>query len=348
MNALLPQAGWLDDLTTALAWVDPADWRLSYANARFRRWFPPPEAAVDGVADDLLARLPAIDRARAEERLQRGRPYRVETAVKGEGTETFVAVELRLAEIDGAERLVLEARDIGRQKQAEYMLDSYSRLQERHAREMQREKERVEKLLLNIMPRSVYEEMKSYGAVTPQRFDAASVIMLDFVGFTEMAIAANPSALVAELNDIFSAFDRIVEQFGAERIKTVGDCYIAVAGLPEPTPDHAANAARAALRMRRYIERRNGAREMDWRCRIGIGTGALIGSLIGIQKYVYDVFGPAANLAARLEHAAEPMQILIGEETRSLIADDFHIESAGEARLKGFGTVPLFALDGEV
>src|SRR5690606_8736958 len=112
-----------------------------------------------------------------------------------------------------------------------------------------------ERLLLNVMPKSVMEEIKDYGTVTPQLFDSASILMLDFVGHTEKAISRDPAGLITELNDIFTVFDRITELFGCERIRTVGDAYMAVSGLPERTPDHAHNIARVALRMLRYIER---------------------------------------------------------------------------------------------
>jgi class 3 adenylate cyclase len=227
------------------------------------------------------------------------------------------------------------------------MLDSYSKMAERNARELEREKERVEKLLLNLMPRSVYEELKQYGVTTPQRFDAASVLLLDFVGFTDMALSRDPSATIAELNDIFSAFDRIVELFGGERVKTIGDAYMAVAGIPEPTPDHAHNLARCALRMRRYLEKRNVSTAEQWRCRIGIATGPVIGSIVGIQKYVYDIFGPAVNLASRLEGTAEPMQIVIDESTQLLLADHFHWLPLDDTELKGFGIQRIWALEGE-
>lgn len=224
------------------------------------------------------------------------------------------------------------------------MLDSYSRLAEKHARDVQKEKERVEKLLLNIMPRAVYEEIKDFGASTPQRFEQASVLMLDFVGFTEMAVSRDPSAIVAELNDIFSAFDRIVEMFGCERIKTIGDAYMAVSGLPEATPEHAANIARVATRLRRYIERRNASHPTQWLCRIGINTGPVIGSIVGVQKYVYDIFGPAVNLAARLEALSEPMQITMCADTALLIQDDFLCRPRGPVEVKGFGELELWTL----
>ncbi|MBC8158870.1 MAG: adenylate/guanylate cyclase domain-containing protein [Alphaproteobacteria bacterium] len=227
------------------------------------------------------------------------------------------------------------------------MLESYSGIAERRAKELEREKSRVERLLLNIMPKAVYEELKDYGTTTPQRFDAASILMLDFVGFTDMAISHDPGALVSELNDIFSAFDRIVEMFNCERLRTVGDSYMAVSGLPEPSPDHVQNMAKVALRMRRYIEKRNGAHTHQWSCRIGINTGPVIGSLVGVQKYVYDLFGPGVNLAARMESASEPMKITLCHETYELIKDDFVFTERGDFEIEGFGQKKLYFLDSE-
>jgi class 3 adenylate cyclase len=218
---------------------------------------------------------------------------------------------------------------------------------ERNERDLRREKERAERLLLNIMPRRVYEEIKAIGVSTPQRFDACSILMLDFVGFTEMSVAQDPAALIAELNDLFTAFDRIVEQFGCERIKTIGDAYMAVSGLPEPATDHATNIARAALRMVRYLERRNVGRSSQWRCRIGINSGPVIGSIVGAQKFLYDIFGPGVNLAARLEAQSEPMEITLCETMVPMLQSEFLLEDRGEAELRGFGTLRLYTLRGE-
>ncbi|MBR46921.1 MAG: adenylate cyclase [Rhodospirillaceae bacterium] len=245
-------------------------------------------------------------------------------------------------------RVANECRDISKQKQSEYMLESYSNMAEKNARDLQKEKDWVEKLLLNIMPKSVYEEMKEFGSTTPQRFDSASVMMLDFVDFTEIAVARDPTALVAELNDIFSAFDRIVELFGCECIKTIGDAYMAVSGLPETTEDHAQNIAKVALRVRRYLEKRNAANPQNWQCRIGINTGPIIGSIVGVQKYVYDIFGPGVNLAARMEQMAEPMQIMLCESTYRLLKNDFLLSYCGEVDIKGFNTQTIYSLDGEL
>ena len=228
------------------------------------------------------------------------------------------------------------------------MLESYSAMAERNARELEREKDRVERLLLNIMPKTVYEEMKDYGTVTPQVFQDATVLMIDFVGHTDMEISRDPAALVTALNDIFTVFDRITELFNCERIRTIGDAYVAVSGVPVPTPDHAHNAARVALRIQRYMERRNAAHAEEWLCRIGINTGPVIGSLVGIQKYVYDIFGPGISMASRMEGLSEPMQITISESTYQLIKNDFVLTERGEFEVKGFGTSNLYFLDREL
>jgi class 3 adenylate cyclase len=197
------------------------------------------------------------------------------------------------------------------------------------------------------MPRSVYDEMKDYGTVTPQLFENASILMIDFVGHTEMEISRDPAALVTELNDMFTVFDRITDMLNCERIRTVGDSYLAVSGLPEPTPDHAHNIARVALRMLRYIEKRNSAHADAWYCRIGINSGPVVGSLVGVQKYVYDIFGPGINMAARLEALSEPMKITISEDTYQLIKDDFQCVERGTFELKGFGEQKVYYLERE-
>lgn len=333
----------LQSLETGVAVVEPDSWTVAYENAAFFAWF-----AADGDIDALLTeRLPDLDPEGAASRLRDGRPYRFDTTVGSGARAKTLEVSLRAVPVAGRDLVIVHAVDASKRYQAEAMLDSYSKMAERNARELEREKERVEKLLLNLMPRSVYEELKQYGVTTPQRFDAASVLLLDFVGFTDMALSRDPSATIAELNDIFSAFDRIVELFGGERVKTIGDAYMAVAGIPEPTPDHAHNLARCALRMRRYLQKRNVATAEQWRCRIGIATGPVIGSIVGIQKYVYDIFGPAVNLASRLEGSAEPMQIVIDESTQRLLADNFHWVPLDDIELKGFGIQRMWALEGE-
>lgn len=334
----------LQSLAAGVALVDPATGAVLFENANFFQWFPATDTASESIAD----RIPDLDLERAESRLANGRKYSFDTEIEVGGRDTPVRITMHRIDLaDGAVTCV-ECADVSKEKEVQYMLDSYSNMAERNARELQREKDRVEKLLLNIMPRAVFEELKDYGTTTPQNFDAASILMLDFVGFTEMTVSQDAAATISELNDIFSAFDRIVEMFGCERLRTVGDAYMAVSGVPEATPDHAANIARTALRLRRYLERRNAAHTQEWRARIGINTGTVIGSLVGIQKYVYDLFGPGVNLAARMEGLSEPMHITLNEETMSLLKDEFTFTERGDFDVKGFGNQRLYFLEGEV
>jgi adenylate cyclase len=330
-------------LSLGAALVQLSDWNVLFENASFFKWFPPGEDADE----PLTARLEGFNANRAMTRLQEGHPYSFETESKAGGRSIPISVELRRLSDDPSEPVVVECQDLSKQKQAEYMLESYSKMAEKNARDLQREKDRVERLLLNIMPKSVYEEMRDYGTVTPQLFDNASILLLDFVGSTEMAISRDPAGLITQLNDIFTVFDRITDLFGCERIRTVGDAYMAVSGLPEQNPEHAHNIARVALRMMRYIERRNSAHPEAWHARIGINSGPVIGSLVGVQKYVYDIFGPGVNMAARMETLSESMKITISQNTYNLIKDDFLCVERGEFEVKGFGLNTLYFLERE-
>ncbi len=332
----------LRDLETGVAVVALEDWRIVFENGRFFQWVPP-QGDADG---PLSERLEEFKADRARDRIKNNRAYRQSIETRDGARSTFLEIAMRPFDGDG-EYAVVECRDMTAQKRAEYMLESYSEVSERNTRELQKEKDRVEKLLLNIMPRSVYEEMKDYGTVTPMRYENATIMLLDFVDFTEMAISREPGELVSELNDIYSAFDRIVEMFGCERIKTMGDAYMAVSGLPEASPEHAADIARVALRIRRYLDRRNAAHAQTWNCRIGIATGPVIGSIVGIQKYVYDIFGPGVNMAARMEGLSESMRITVSSETFDLIADDFILDDRGMHDVKGFGQMDVYYLEGE-
>jgi class 3 adenylate cyclase len=333
-----PPTSLVDAMATGVALASGATWSVIYANAAFARWFP-----QTGEASDLVVRLTGMDEAMARRRLGERGLYVFETERRVGARTLSLEVTLR-AQADGT--LLVEVRDESKRRQAECMLDSYSQLAEKNLRALEQEKARVERLLLNVMPRAVLQEMRDFGTVSPQRFEAASVLMLDFVDFSEMAVVRDPSALVAELNDIFSAFDRISEMFSCERIKTNGDSYMTVSGMPEIAADHASNIARAALRMRGYLERRNRSNTNKWRCRIGVATGPLVGSIVGVNKYVYDIFGPAVNLAARLERIAKPMQIMASQEIVALLRNDFTCEPRQVCELKGFGTQRVHELVG--
>ncbi|MEM6887795.1 MAG: adenylate/guanylate cyclase domain-containing protein [Pseudomonadota bacterium] len=257
-------------------------------------------------------------------------------------------MSLHIADFEGERMIVAEYQNITRMRELEQMIDSYSNMVERNTRQLEREKERVEKLLLNLMPRSVYEEFKTFGVVTPQLYRNIAVLMLDFVNFTDFTEKNDPTVTLGELNDIFTAFDRISEQFGVERIKTTGDAYLGVCGMPDPAPDHAMAVANCAVRCLRYLERRNESNRFQWKARVGLATGAAVGSVVGVQKYVYDVFGPAANMAARLQVFAHPMKIVAPVATKFDLIDGFQIDEIGSYDIKGLGTLELINVEGNL
>ncbi|QPC45069.1 adenylate/guanylate cyclase domain-containing protein [Kaustia mangrovi] len=332
----------LQSVGVGLAVADPETLRVLVANRRMRDWFD----LADGDPPSLGEILPALDRDRLAARMAAGRPLTLETEAKIGRKRASLAVEITSHDRDGQPVLLVECQNVSKLRELEYMIQSYSQMVEKQNRELRKEKERVERVLLNIMPKTVYEEWRQFGVTTPRRYDSASILMLDFVGFTEMAVTEDPSALIAELNDIFTAFDRIVEQFGCERLKTIGDAYIAVSGIPEETADHAANIAGVALRIRHFLERRNESHQHRWRCRMGLATGPVVGSIVGVQKYVYDIFGPAMNLAARLEAIAEPMEIVMSETMQALLPPIYRSDELGLLEIKGFGRRRLFRLTG--
>ncbi len=322
-----------------IALLDAESLTVTFQNDTFMDWFP---AEADQLS--LQELFPQLEFDTLMEELKEKKRFAAEFSFKKKRRTLIFAAEFSYALENEKPVIVMVCQNISRIREMESIIDSYSKMVERNTRELKREKEQVEKLLLNMMPRSVYEEFKTFGVVTPTLYDPVSVLMLDFVGFTEMAVSRDPSVTVSELNDIYSSFDRIGEQFGCERIKTIGDAYITVAGLPEPSPDHASAVANTAIRFVRYLERRNLSHPNEWRCRIGLASGSVVGSVVGIQKYVYDIFGPAVNLASRLQDCSETMEITVSETVYTALSSEFLLQAVGSRRLKGFGEQNIFRL----
>ncbi len=314
-----------------------------FNNEKFSAWFgtPAADATLSTVFPDI-----DIDALRAD--LDAGRSHAVELSIKLKRRTLVIALTLSRAMSNGQSLLVVECQNITRIRELESMIDSYSAMVERNTRDIEREKERVERLLLNIMPKAVYEEFKTFGVVTPQFYKNVSVVMLDFIGFTKMVAEEDPNVIVAELNDIFTSFDRISEQFGCARIKTMGDAYLAVSGMPDPNPDHARAVANSAIRFVRYLERRNRSNPRKWRCRVGIATGSVVGSVVGVQKYVYDIFGPAVNLASRLQAFAEPMSIVAHDEMKEVLVEEFSLTDLGHREVRGIGEMRLIGVSSTI
>jgi adenylate cyclase len=310
-----------------------------FKNEKFVSWFG--QLAPDAT---LTSVFPDFDIVALKADLDAGRSHLVELTVKPKRRKLVIALSFSRAGSNGESVLVVECQNISRIRELEAMIESYSQMVERNTREIELEKERVERLLLNMMPKSVYQEFKTFGVVTPQLYTDVTVVMLDFIGFTKMMTEVEPNLIVSELNDIFTAFDRISEHFGCERIKTMGDAYLAVCGMPDANPDHSRAIANCSIRFVRYLERRNKASALQWNCRVGIATGSVVGSVVGVQKYVYDIFGQAVNLASRLQLFAEPMSIVTHDKIKGALVEQFALSDLGRHEVRGMGEMRLLKL----
>ena len=212
--------------------------------------------------------------------------------------------------------------------------------------ELDEEKKKSESLLRNILPEPIIQRLNDGETVIADRHDEVSVVFSDFEGFTAISSRMDPTTLVESLNSIFSRFDALSQELGVEKIKTIGDAYLAVAGVPSERPDHAAAIADMALGMLQALGDANQSLDVPFRIRIGVATGPVVTGIIGTHKFVYDVWGDTVNLASRLETTSEPDRIQISQATAEALGDAFAIEERGEVELKGKGLVSTFFLNG--
>jgi len=207
------------------------------------------------------------------------------------------------------------------------------------------EKARSEELLLNIIPQKVLSELKKEGIVKPESFDNVTIFFSDVEGFTKLSATMTPQALIDELNQIFTAFDEIMSKYNCDRIKTIGDAYMAVCGIPEKDPNHAENILEAAIEIRNYMLKRNETAEHKMAIRIGVNSGKVVGGIVGIKKYAYDVFGDAVNTASRMEHYSDTMKINVAEGTYHRLYDKYKFIEREPIEVKGKGMMKMFFLD---
>ncbi len=207
------------------------------------------------------------------------------------------------------------------------------------------EKERSEKLLRNILPERVISELRATGKSEPESFEAVTVFFSDIVNFTEKSAKVEPRILIEELSDIFTNFDHIFVANGCERIKTIGDAYLSVSGLPVPCAGHCDNILRAAMAAMRYLDERNhDGKHLVWEMRMGVHTGRVVGGIVGTEKYIYDVFGDTINTASRMESYSEPMAINVSHVTRELAREEFCFTERPSCSVKGKGAQKMFFL----
>ncbi|MEM7529248.1 MAG: adenylate/guanylate cyclase domain-containing protein [Pseudomonadota bacterium] len=319
-----------------VALFDAETLTLRFQNDVFSAWFEDAQ-----LGQELSEIFPQLSLEEVRLGLAGAGRFATELRLRRKRRTLVIAQTIKIAAVGDERVMVLECQNISRIRELESMIDSYSAMVERNTREIQREKDQVEKLLLNIMPRSAYEEYKHFGIVAPQHYGSVSVLVLDFIGFSETMQQLAPATFVSELNELYGAFDRIGEQFGCERIKTTGDTYICVAGMHDGTTDHLGAVAGSAIRFLRYLGKRNDNASTAWQCRIGIAQGNVIGSVIGVQKYVYDVFGPAVDQAMALKSRAAAMEALVAAGTTEALGDGIALIEASRAEARDEGDKAL-------
>jgi len=215
----------------------------------------------------------------------------------------------------------------------------------REKRLLEIEREKAERLLLNILPATIAPRLKRGERLIAERYDSVSVLFADLVGFVNLTNRTTPEALISLLNDLFSRFDRIAEVHGLEKIKTIGDCYLAVGGLPVPRANHAESAAGMALEMLGAVEDLNRERGSSLALRIGLNSGPVIAGVIGDKKFSYDLWGATVNLAARMQSSGLPNRVHLSHATADLLRGKFLITARGTVDCKGLGQVRSFLLE---
>jgi class 3 adenylate cyclase len=226
-------------------------------------------------------------------------------------------------------------------------------MEQAHLREVQAylaqieaEQEKSERLLLNVLPKSIAERLKESEEVIADSFSDVTVLFADLVGFTELSSRITPSELVLLLDEIFSEFDHLAEAYGLEKIKTIGDAYMAVSGLPVPRDDHVAAAANMALDMRDAVTRLGVSLGHSIQARIGLHTGPVVAGVIGRKKFIYDLWGDTVNTASRMESHGISDQIHVTTEVFKRLENHYEFQELGSTEIKSKGVMETYLLVG--
>lgn len=213
--------------------------------------------------------------------------------------------------------------------------------------ELSLQKKKSDDLLLNILPEEVAEELKDKGNAVARHFKNVTVLFSDFVNFTSIAERAGPEFLVNELHTYFKAFDDIMGRHGLEKIKTIGDAYLAVSGLPVENEEHAQKAVLAALDMLAYVREMHGDGHA-FKVRIGINSGPLVAGIVGVKKFAYDIWGDTVNMASRMESNSEAGKVNISQSTFDLVKDKFVCTYRGKINAKNKGDVDMYFVESQI
>jgi len=212
---------------------------------------------------------------------------------------------------------------------------------------LEKEKERTEKLLLNVLPIAIADRLQRGEKVEAETFPEVTVLFADVVGFTKLAAELGPRSVANLLNELFEMFDDLAEKYKLEKIKTIGDCYMAVAGVPDRSPTHAQQMADFSLEALAALKSQNQKMSRNLQIRIGMHSGTVAAGIIGRKKFAYDLWGDVVNVTSRLEGSAEPMKIHVSESVHSRLEDSYLFEERGEVELRNRGKLRTYYLIGK-
>lgn len=210
---------------------------------------------------------------------------------------------------------------------------------------IEKERRRSDELLRNVLPEQTAEELKKSGTVNPKKFESVSVLFTDFKGYTNYAEDLSPEILVESIGYYFSAFDKIIEKHGLEKIKTIGDSYMCAGGLPNQTADHAKKITLAAIEMIEFVKNTREDVTKDYAnffIRIGISSGPVVAGVVGTKKFAYDIWGDTVNVASRMESMSQVGRVNVSEQTYELIKSDFKCEYRGKFEVKNRGELNMY------
>lgn len=243
------------------------------------------------------------------------------------------------------QRALRRQAQVLRDRNAQLMREVREREQAEEA--LRHEQQKSEQLLLNILPRAVVDQLKQLEGSLAERFDEVTILFADIVNFTPLAAQISPLELVNWLNQIFSTFDRLAERLHLEKIKTIGDAYMVVGGLPVPRPDHAEAVMEMAIAMQEAIRQFSRQDDLPLQLRIGINTGTVVAGVIGIRKFSYDLWGDAVNIASRMESQGAPGKIQVTEATYQRLRQRYDFERVGQVLVKGRGYMTMYQFVGQ-
>ena len=221
---------------------------------------------------------------------------------------------------------------------------------EKQKKQLESEKLKSDALLLNILPEEIAVELKQFGKSYARKHEEVSVMFADIKGFTSIAQNMSPDMLVTQLDEIFRGFDYITGKYGLEKIKTIGDAYMCAGGLPQDDELHAVNAVKAAIDMQLFIAEFSRSKIIlglpEFEIRIGIHSGSVVSGVVGIKKFVYDIWGDTVNLASQMEQLSVPCKINISGDTYQLVKDDFTCTYRGKIAAKSNGEIDMYFVEG--